>query len=339
MAESNGDPHIDIIATTISGSIRDWRKVDLISPLFARHGYRNVALYAVDSHAAARERAKECVGAGGRTIISAGGSGTFNSVLEGCCDSGVDTGEITLGFLRKGSADLIGKVLGMPDGIEEAIEVFAGALRERCTVKCDILLAESGEGGDAPRHFAGYAGAEIFGMIPTITESRFAKYYKGILSQFFGDLGPFAVGASLASLGKAVGSVFGRRMRWSVEADGKSEAPARYQAFIVVNGDLGKDLPLARGVPLGSGDFHMFALKDIGFHRLPGQLLHGLKGTLSDEPGRWGLEAHRIQRELKLKPETGRAFRANVDGATMKCQGAIRFSIAGQVNVIAAPGG
>ena len=38
-----------------------------------------------------------------------------------------------------------------------------------------------------------------------------------------------------------------------------------YQTFIIVNGDLGKNLPWAQSVPLGSGDFYLFALKDMGF--------------------------------------------------------------------------
>jgi len=115
---------IDVIATTISGSIKDWGKVKHIVPLFKKHGFENVDLFTVDSHAAVRKKTHECLENGGRIIISAGGSGTFNSALEGCCDSGIRLNEIALGFLRKGSADLIGKTLGMPDDIEQAIKVF-----------------------------------------------------------------------------------------------------------------------------------------------------------------------------------------------------------------------
>ena len=44
-----------------------------------------------------------------------------------------------------------------------------------------------------------------------------------------------------------------------------------YQAMIIVNGDLGPNLGFAKSVPLGSGDFHVFALRDLGLARLPGQ--------------------------------------------------------------------
>jgi diacylglycerol kinase family enzyme len=109
---------IDVIATTTSGSISDWAKVERIRPLFAEHGFDDVTLHVIDTHAEARAKTREVLADGRRLLISAGGSGTFNAVLEGCCDSGVPLGEIRLGFLRKGSADLIGKVLDMPDEIE-----------------------------------------------------------------------------------------------------------------------------------------------------------------------------------------------------------------------------
>ena len=83
---------------------------------------------------------------GVRHLVSAGGSGTFNAVLEGCCDSGVALGEIRLGFLRKGSADLIGKVLGMPDAIEAAVDVTywrCAAESQRLTVPIGRPIANT----------------------------------------------------------------------------------------------------------------------------------------------------------------------------------------------------
>ena len=120
---------IDVIATTISGSISDWKKIEQIQPLFEQHGFNDVHLHSCDSHADARTIACKALQAGARRPISAGGSGTFAAVLEGCIDSAVPLDEIRLGFLRKGSADLIGKVLNMPDNIDDAISVFSTALK------------------------------------------------------------------------------------------------------------------------------------------------------------------------------------------------------------------
>jgi diacylglycerol kinase family enzyme len=77
-----------------------------IAPLFEHHGRCKASLHVADSHAEAREICRDIVGKGSRRIISAGGSGTINSVLEGCIDSGVQLAKIELGFLRKGSASL-----------------------------------------------------------------------------------------------------------------------------------------------------------------------------------------------------------------------------------------
>ena len=73
---------IDVIATTISGSLADWKKVERIVPLFAEHGYSDVRLHEVDTHAAARAAACATLQEGGRIPISAGGSGTFRAVRE-----------------------------------------------------------------------------------------------------------------------------------------------------------------------------------------------------------------------------------------------------------------
>jgi len=329
------ESEVQVIASTISGSIKDWGKVERIVPLFRQHGYDEVSLQAVDSHREARERTRDMVASGCRRVISAGGSGTFNSVLEGCIDTGVCLEEVTLGFLRKGSADLIGKTLGMPDQIDEAIRVFAESMAGGRTVRCDVIRAESALDDGPPRHFVGYGGAEIFGRVPHFTENRFMKYYKGVLSQFCGDLGPFAVGAFLAAMEKIYRQLGGRRQLWSISVDGAQRLKGRYQAMIIVNGDLGPDLPFARSVSLGSGDFHVFALKDLGVRKLPGQFRRAFDASIQDEPERWGFEHLRVEEVLSITPSGDSSFPVNVDGSTMQCRGAASFRIVDQVNLIA----
>jgi diacylglycerol kinase family enzyme len=309
---------IDVIATTVSGSISDWSKVERIQPLFAEHGFDDLHLHVVDAHAEARAKARELLGEGRRLLISAGGSGTFNAVLEGCCDADVPLGEIRLGFLRKGSADLLGKVLGMPDEIEPAVAVFAESIRAGSVMPCDVLSARS-EAGDVPaRHFVGYGGAEIFGRIPHFTENRFMKWYKGVLSQIFGDLGPFTTGMTLALLEKTLKGPFGRR-NWRILVDGQEVAAGRYQALIIVNGYLGPDMPYSDDA-LGSGRFHLFALSDLGVGRLIGQARRARSGTIMEDPDRWGMAHHPVAGALRLEPEDGGGFPLNVDGSTLECR-------------------
>ena len=71
-----GGPEIDVIATSISGSIEDWGKVRRIVPLFNSHGFSNVSLYEVDSHKDARKQACESVCNGRRITTSTIDNGT-----------------------------------------------------------------------------------------------------------------------------------------------------------------------------------------------------------------------------------------------------------------------
>jgi diacylglycerol kinase family enzyme len=325
---------IDVIATTMSGSIKDWAKVKHIVPLFEKYGFNKVSVYEVDSHLKARTKTLACLQSGTRTIIAAGGSGTFNAVLEGCCDSGIDLNTIDLGFLRKGSADLIGKVLGMPDEINEAIDVFTSSINAGRTIKCDIIQARTGVDEPAIRHFVGYGGASIFGDIPRYTENRFIKYYKGVLGQLFGDMGPFFVGAILASLSRSCNSFFRKKPVFQISIDQELVTDGKYQALIIVNGDLGKNLPLAKDVPLGSGDFWLFALRDIGLMKLPGQFKRTWNASIQANPEKWGFESFRIPHTLRIELANMDSFNANIDGSIMKCTGSVDFEIIDQLNLI-----
>ncbi len=326
---------IDVIVTTISGSIADWKKVERIVPLFAEHGYEDVRLHEVDSHPAAREAAAAALREGGRIPISAGGSGTFRAVLEGCMDSGVPLSEIRLGFLRKGSADLIGKVLQMPDEIDHAIRVFAESISADRFLAADVLRASSRGRAEVPRHFIGYGGAELFGRIPHYTENRYTKYYKGILSQCFGDLGPFTTGMMLAIMERMMKGPFSRKIGWQIVADGESVGQDAYQAIVVVNGYLGPDMPFS-DQPLDSGAFYCFGLRNIGYGKLLPQAKHARSGTIMDDPEKWGLVSFVAKRRLELKPDYGKPFPVNVDGGTFIAEDSMLFERIGQIPLIKA---
>jgi diacylglycerol kinase family enzyme len=317
-------PRIDVIATTISGSIADWRKVEKIIPLFKEHGFDDVRLLEFDSHEAARVEAKKSLLDGCQTIISAGGSGTFRAVLEGCMESGLDLSGIRLGFLRKGSADLIGKVLNMPDEIHSAIDVFAESIINDSYLSADVLHASCESSDERPRHFIGYAGAEIFGRIPHYTENRHIKYYKGFLGQIFGDLGPFTTGMALALLEKIIKAPFSDKKSWKIYADGEFRTEGFYQTIILVNGYLGPDLPFSNE-SLASGKFYVFGLRDMGLFKLLSQAKHARKGTVIDDPERWGLEQIIAEDKVELICSTNNPFQINVDGSTFLAKNSMTF--------------
>jgi diacylglycerol kinase family enzyme len=324
---------IDVIATTISGSITDWKKVERIVPLFAEHGYDDVRLHEADSHTTARAAACAALKEGGRIPISAGGSGTFRAVLEGCIDSGAELSGVRLGFLRKGSADLIGKVLNMPDEIVSAIRIFAESIAADRYLPADILRASSPAGSDVPRHFIGYGGAELFGRIPHYTENRCTKYYKGILSQFFGDLGPFMTGTALALVERLTKAPFCKKTHWQIMADDQRAADGVFQAIILVNGYLGPDLPYS-DQPLGSGEFYCFGLRNLGASKLLSQIKHARDGSIMDDPDRWGLVPIVAKESLELIPDHDKPFSVNVDGGTFMAKEAIFFERIGKIPLI-----
>ena len=317
-------PRIDVIATTISGSIADWKKVEKISPLFNEYGFGDVKLIEVDSHKAAREEAKKSLLNGCKIPISAGGSGTFRAVLEGCLDSHVELSEIRLGFLRKGSADLIGKVLQMPDEIENAIQVFAESLTKDCYLSADVLHAACETSNESPRHFIGYGGAEMFGRIPHYTENRFIKYYKGVLGQILGDLGPFTTGMLLSLFEKIIRTPFSKKKYWKIYADGEIKAEGYYHAIILVNGYLGPDLPFS-DKSLASGEFYVFGLRNMGFFKLFSQAKHARMGTIVNDPERWGLEPITAENKIELVCNSDSPFPVNVDGSTFIAKNSMTF--------------
>jgi diacylglycerol kinase family enzyme len=326
---------IDVIATTISGSVADWKKVERIVPLFAEHGYEDVRMHEVDSHPAAREAAATALRDGGRIPISAGGSGTFRAVLEGCLDSAVPLADIRLGFLRKGSADLIGKVLKMPDQIDGAIRVFAESICADRYLAADVLKASSPGSDEVPRHFIGYGGAELFGRIPYYTENRYTKYYKGILGQLFGDLGPFTTGMILSILERMLKGPFRRKANWQIVADGETVGEDRYQAIVIVNGYLGPEMAFS-DQPLDSGEFYGFGLRDIGGCRMLQQAKRARNGTITEDPERWGFVSFAAKERLELRPDTETPFPVNVDGGTFMAQGSMLFERVGQIPLLMA---
>jgi diacylglycerol kinase family enzyme len=158
------------------------------------------------------------------------------------------------------------------------------------------------------------------------------------LSQLFGDMGPFFVGAVLSSLDRTLRRIAAGKREWKIVVDGEERSGGKYQAMIVVNGYLGPDLPFAGSAPLGSGRFHMYAIRDLGLLRLPGQFRRAWDASILRSPGRFGFESYEIEGEMVLSPGGGQSFPVNVDGSTLECTGQVSFRIVDRINLIAAAG-
>lgn len=320
---------INVIATTISGSIKDWKKIDLIKEEFEKFYKGEIKVYVVDSHKAARQKTTELVKKGEKIIISAGGAGTFNSVLEGSRVGNVFPSGLRLAFLRKGSADLIGKVLNIPDKLSSAAKIISSSIKKDKVMKADVI--ENTINGKN-YHFIGFGGVGIFGIVPYFTESRFKKYYKGVLGLLFGDRGPFVFGLALSALKYYKDKLF-CKTRFIINADGKKLPFEQYSGIIIMNGDLGEDFPLAREMSLSSGCFKVILLKDLGLFNTYSQMIHSWKGDLEDYKEKLGVEIIKTK-NLTIIPENPNEYMVNVDGLLVKTKEQIDYRISEGIKLV-----
>ncbi len=137
----------------------------------------------------------------------------------------------------------------------------------------------------------------MFGEVPRFTENRLVKYYKGLLGTWFGDLGPFYVGLALAAVWWWIRRLFGRIRPLRLTLDDRHLPARRWVAVIVLNGDLGKDFKLGRGLDLGSGTFRVITIAD-----------HGLRAMLLARSGRVARPSCSTIRR-RCRPTCGRCAR------------------------------
>lgn len=326
---------IDVVATTMSGSLKDQAKVGRIEPEFRSRTARPVRVYKAHSHAEAQAIAHDVVARGGRTIVSAGGAGTFNAVLEGAHVGGRLPDDLRVAFLRKGSADLIGKVLGIPDELPAAVRAIVGGIESGDTVDADVLVVRgaSGDGSAQTRHLVGFGGFGVFGDIPRFTESRAIKLYKGILGALFGDLGPFFTGLALSSASWQGRRLLRRVPALSLTLDGDELARRTWVSVILMNGDLGASFPLGRGLDLASGTFRVIALPYRGAAETVRQALACKTAAVLDDPQRYGALVRDV-RTLTVRPADARLFMVNVDGLRMMTRGSVSVSVEGAVHLV-----
>jgi len=326
---------IDVIATTMSGSIQDQRNVQRIGPEFQSRTSRRVRVHLADSHAEAQAITHAVVAEGGRTIVSAGGAGTFNAVLEAAHINGTVPADLRLAFLRKGSANLIGKTLGIPEHLPEAVEaILQGIECDRCML-ADILAVETTEpeGQMLRRHMVGFGGLGVFGEVPRFTESRLIKFYKAILGSLLGDLGPFYTGLILAAGWWQLMRLLGRVPPMILTLDDHHSSLEIWVAVMVLNGDLGADFPLGRGLPLGSGSFRVVGLPYKGFREALRQMKAAQLGSILDKPEIYGAVVRTV-RNFTARPSKALPYMINVDGGRMISRGEVRISVSGQVRLV-----
>lgn len=324
---------LSIIAGEMNGSLKERRRLDALAAEF-RKSHQHAAVVMADSSELAFKRAKAAIVAGGKWLIAAGGAETFNSVLEGSCAYGAPPDSVRLAYLRRGAADLVGKMLSMPDGFKAGARVISEAIKQDKAVESDIVELYTQEDGRQKKyHMIGYAGVGIFGDIPYFTESRLAGLSKGVFERVFGYRGPFVTGANLAIARHYLKRRRDNKLRYNIVAQGRQMSSDEYATILIVNGDLGRHFPVARGVPLDSGDFQVVLFKEGGLRMTCRQILHAWKGDLFKHRAALGVEMFRTG-FLKIIPEQKEPYHLNMDGLLKEVHGEIEFSLYGKIRLI-----
>jgi len=148
-----------------------WERVEnLIKGIFNNY---DVAFTSHPLHAV--EIARDAVKSGYDTVVSCGGDGTLNEVINGTIGSNVK-----VGLIPTGTGSDFGKTLGIR-GIEKAIEVIKNGKSE----KIDVVKVDYGDGKDS-RYFVNILeigfGAEVMNYVNSHKKGRKYSFILGILS-------------------------------------------------------------------------------------------------------------------------------------------------------------
>jgi hypothetical protein len=104
---------------------------------------------------------------------------------------------------------------------------------------------------------------------------------------------------------------------------------------MVLNGDLGKDFPLGRGLSLSSGTFRVVALPYRGVRSVLRQVNACRTGAVLDDPGAYVAVVEDV-RTLRARPvRPGPLSMVNVDGLPMMTCGTVRVSVSGRIKLVA----
>ncbi|MBA7631025.1 hypothetical protein ES703_38552 [subsurface metagenome] len=166
--------------------------------------------------------------------------------------------------------------------------------------------------------------------MPRFTESRFIKVYKGVLGSLLGDLGPFFVGLGLAMVRWQFRRILGRVPEMSLTLDEVTTVTATWVSVLVLNGDLGADLPLGQGLSLGSGSFRVIAMRYQGLLKAVRQILAARRGAILSEPERYGCVIRTVS-SLRVQTRSDRPYAVNIDGGAMVACGELSVSVSDKI--------
>ena len=210
----------------------------------------------------AQELAREACKRGFERVVSVGGDGTLNEVINGVLRSG-RAGKIYVGLLSLGTGSDFRKTLGIPSDFEKMLKVIA---------ECRVKTIDAGhikftlhDGRTADRYFVNIADAGIGGETVARVNAT-TKIFGGFISFLWGTL------VTLLKFRP-------RLVRYSI--DGKREREESITMIVVANGQFfGGGMHIAPDAAVDDGLFDVVIVKDAGladFLRYSSMIYRGRK--------------------------------------------------------------
>jgi len=161
-------PHARLIVNPAAGAGRTARKWPHISSLLKGLGLRfEHDLTEGPGHAI--ELAKAAAEKGYRLVVSVGGDGTINEVVNGLYDTG-SIGDITLGIISTGTGSDYVRTIGLPRHQREACQLLINPRK----LVVDLGVVEHSAGGQmAQRLFVNFAGIGFDAEVVKATTQRY----------------------------------------------------------------------------------------------------------------------------------------------------------------------
>ncbi len=275
-------PFAKVIVNPAAGAGRTGRLWPRLAEMFRGHGLRfEHDLTEAPGHAT--ELAREAVARGHELVISVGGDGTINEVVNGFYDSGSLNGT-ALGIVSTGTGSDYIRSLGIPRRYDEACKRFL----EPRQITVDLGVLEYAHNGHpVERLFVNFAGTGFDAEIVRRTNQRQYKALGGLAAYLLG----------------ALTTVITYRNRdISLKLDGET-LDRRACAVIVNNGKYGGGgMFTAPDATLDDGLFDVLIIDDIGKLDLVRSLPRIYKGTHLTHPK----VTMKRAKEIEIAPRDGR---------------------------------
>ncbi len=189
--------------------------------------------------------AREAVTAGYRTIVSVGGDGTLNEVVNGLIVDGRADPEVKLGLIPVGTGSDFGRGIGLPrDPLQAALHLLQA---QPCWFDVGQITCKLGEGTNT-RYFINVAGLGFDGAVCDRV-NRSSKALGGTI--------PY-----LSSLLVTLFTYRNKRVRWTLDGQARDEM---LNSVVVANAYyFGGGMKISPNSKTDDGLFHVITLGDWG---------------------------------------------------------------------------